>query len=666
MSGATTKAQFQLNSEKKTEDPTKENYVVSAYQPNEGDKEVLSMVRKQFQLSDQIMKKQRKEFNDLSVIERMNVDRLSFNSYQPNNAESLEGDESWRSKAFRPVVRNKCISIAAHATARLVFPKVFAYNDQSDEQADSARVMEDLMEWANDRAGYPMTQLYWTITSLTDPASITYSEYGEVYRTTKNEKEKGKWKEEKVLDEILSGFQDTIVPVNELYIENIHEIDIQKQGRLIWRKVISFTDAESKYKDSYDNFKYVRPGIQLILDDANNSFYEVHDSEMQEHDVEEIIYWNRSKDLKLIQVNGVLLTDNDNPNPRLDKLYPFTKSGYELINSKFFYYKSLAFKMMGDANAINEIYPTIIDALKLDTTPPMISLGGNAISSDVVTPGAITSFDDPESDLKPIRVSSAGAISSGMKVMEMLEGSSDESSQSPTQQGQKEGGNTTAYQISRIEQNAATILGLFMQMKSDFVKQFGKLRIGDILQYLTIGELADIEGNDSTNTKLAYKTFFLHDKQSEGMTKTRKIKFDSSLSSEPMTGEQELDESFKTLKMQGEGEELYRVNPELFRNHKYMIGINPDIKNPQSEELERAMDLETYDRGIANPIMNQEENLKSFLLPTNRKSKKDPDKFIAKQQPMNPMQQPGQPSPLSGLLNNGKGLPQSMPTQKLQ
>ena len=655
-------------------DPTyKAKYDPSNYQPTDEDKLAIQMIRQHFTLGDVTMQKPRPEFNDLSVLTRQSVDRLAFNTYQPNNAMGLQGDElnAWKSKAMRPVVRNKCISIAAHATARLVFPKVFAYDEASDSQTESARVMEDLMEWANDQANYPMTQLNWTITALTDPASITYSEYGEAYKTVKTEKNDGKWAKERVLDETLSGFQDTIVPCNELYIENINEPDIQKQAWLVWRRVISYPLAENKYKDTYENFQYVKPGVQLIFNDANNTFYSVYDTNMREYDVEEIIYWNRALDLKLIVVNGVLLTDPDNPNPRLDKLYPFTKSGYELIHSKFFYYKSLAFKLMQDANIVNTLYPMIIDGTYLSIMPPMVNLGGDAITGNVVVPGQTTTFQDKEADLKTINISSAQALAQGMKTLQTVEESLDESSQNPTQMGQKETGNTTAYQISRTEQNAATVLGLFMQMKADFVKQFGKLRIGDILQFLTIAEVGEIEGGDSASAKLAYKTFFLHDKQAESGVKTKKIKFDGTLPSEKISGEKKMDLSFETLKMQGEGEELYRVNPELFRNFKFMCGINPDIKNPQSEELERAMNLETYDRALMNPMANQEEIFKTLLLSTNPKTKKDPDKYTTKPQPMmGQMQQPGMPqqsgSPLGNIINQKGGLPQGMPTQQLQ
>ncbi len=56
--------------------------------------------------------------------------------------------------------------------------------------------------------------------------------------------------------------------------------------------------------------------------------------------------------------------------------------------------------------------------------------------------------------------------------------------------------------------------------------------------------------------------------------------------------------------------------------------VDADVMNPRSEELERAYDLEQYDRMIANPIADQEEAFR-LLLTTNPKTKKDPDKFIA-------------------------------------
>lgn len=622
---------------------------VSNYQPDENVRLVREMVVRHFRLGDMTMRRPRREFNDLSVLTRTMVDQMSFNTYQPNNGDALEGDEinSWRSRAMRPISRNKVISIAAHATARLLFPRVFAYDSQSDEQTEAAQVMMDLMEWAGNQSDYNKTALYATISALVNPASIIYTEYAETYREVKREKNGNGYRIEKILDEDNSGFKDYVVPVDELYIENIYEHDIQKQGWLIWRKVVSYDQAALRY-GSYANFQYVKPGVQLIFNDANTTFYEVYDANMRPEMVEEVTYWNKAKDLKICMINGVMMTDYDNPNPRNDKQYPFVKFGYELIDEgKFFYYKSLVFKMQQDEKIINTLYPMIIDGTYLNLFPPMVAVGSETIGSDVIVPGAVTTFGSPDSDLRPIRTSTA--LNEGLGALFQVEKSVSESSADYFASQVPGAKNDTAYGTSVIQNNANIILGLFVQMIAQQVKDFGKLRIQDILQFLTIADASDI-----TSAELVYKTFLLNDKSGNNV---KKIKFETSLPEES-NEETKLEESYKTLEAEGgmnSKTSLARVNPVLFRNLKFIAGINPDIMNPMSEELERQYGLQLYDRAINNPILDQEEVTKDFLLELYPKSKKDPSKYIKEQEVpqmmanpldmMGKMQQQGQPIP---------------------
>lgn len=604
-------------------------YEVSDYKIPDEAKPTFDMIRRHFVLGDVTMQTPRVEFNDMSVLQRYQIDQMAWNTYQPNNGQPPEADEinGWRSRAIRPVVRNKAISIAAHATARLIFPKIFAYNNQSESQVDAARVMEDLMEWAADQSNYQFTSLRRVIESLFAPASIGYTEYAEAFRVVKRPQGDGKYKEERIVDETLSGFQDMVVPADQLYIENFFEPDIQKQGWLIWRRVQSYSLLEAKYAQIYPNFKFVKPGVQLIYNDANQSFYQVYDTNMRREDGEEIIYWNRNLDLKIVMVNGVMLTTHDNPNPRIDKQYPFDKFGYELINNKCFYYKSLAFKLGPDADILNTLYPMIIDGTYLNLMPPMVNVGGEMIGSEVIVPGAVTTLSDPQADLRAISLSTN--LRAGMDTMFKVDESINQSSEDPLQSGQPNPGTQTAYEISRLEQNAATVLGLFIKMISDHVRSFGKLRLGDILQYLTI---ADVD-QTTDSPELVYKTFFMGEKSGKGKTKNRRIVFDTSLSSEPQTEEDVLRESYKTLKEQeANNEELYRVNPELFRDLKFKISVTPDVMNPMSEDLERAYALETFDRAIQLPNTNHDELTRVLLLGTSPATKKNPDKFMMKQE----------------------------------
>ncbi len=647
------------------------NVTLSSYKPSADELEMRSLIIKHFGLGYVTMYTPRVEFNDLCVLDRMQIDQMSWNTYQPNNGAAAWGDDmnAWRSRAMKPIVRNKCISIAAHATARLIFPKVFAYDELSDTQEEAAQVMRGLMEWAGDEANYANTSLRAVITALTDPISIVYTEYGEVYRKVKGERKDGKYELTDMLDKGLSGFKDEMVPCDEMFIENFYESDWQKQGFLVRRKVYSYLLGEAKYKNLYKNWQYVRPGVQLIYNDANQSFYQVYDPNMRQYDVEEVTYWNKSLDVKIIMVNGVMLTEFDNANPRNDKLYPFATFGYELINNRCAYYKSLAFKLQQDANIVNTLYPMIIDGTYLQIFPAMVQTGGQMIGADVIVPGAVTNLEDNQADLRVVQSTNPNGLKVGFDTLTAVDQSLQDSASNPQDATADQPTGTTAYEISRIEQNAATVLGLFIKMISQYVKQYGSLRMGDILQYLTIVDVDKI----TDKPDLVYKTFLLHDKQTNGKANSRKIQFTDKMPTEPMTAGEHLQASYDVLKEQGginSKTELYKVNPELFRNLQYMLTVDADVINPRSEDLERAYDLETYDRLIMNPMADQEEALK-LLLMTNPKTKKDPDKFVSQQNPNDPMAMAtamaqGKPTGGKPPLQNAMGktpLPQSPMSQ---
>jgi hypothetical protein len=131
---------------------------------------------------------------------------------------------------------------------------------------------------------------------------------------------------------------------------------------------------------------------------------------------------------------------------------------------------------------------------------------------------------------------------------------------------------------------------------------------------------------------------------------------------EPQDESEALAQSYKVLgEQKRSGMEIWKVNPKLFRELTYKIVVSPDVLHPRSEDLDRAMNLELYDRAIMNPMADQEAVYKDFLLGS-YKSVKDPDDYVQQQQPgaqpggaVSPMQQqpmqPGaQPSPMQSMM----------------
>lgn len=633
----------------------------SIYQPTGVERERVSLVRSDFTQGYVIQQKPRHEFNDVSMIDRTSVDQMAWSVYQPNDGDALAGDvvNSWRSNAVRPIVRNKVFSIAAHVTAHTLFPKIIAFDKDSQEQADAAQIMSDLLEWStfNTNASYADVSLQAVISALVNPVSIVQTQYVEIYRDVKIEKLKnGQWRMSKMLDEDLSGFIDESVPPDQLFVQDFYQQDVQRMGWVIRRRVRMFTTCKALYAQ-YDNFKYVRPGVQVIYNDANQTFYDAYDQEQHQDECEEVLYWNKSLDLYLIVVNGVLLTDPENPNPREDKLYPFASFGYEYLraNGDSFYWKSLAFKTMPDDKIVNTLYPMIIDGTYLAIMPPMINVGGEIITSDVIVPGGVTTFSSPDADLRPIAVQNEN-LKAGMDALFKVEQNISEDAFQPLQQGDmpEGGGNMPAYTMSQMEKNAQLMLGPFLQMTGRYVKQMTRLRIGDIKQYMTIPEVAAIEG--SANTDLIYKTFFMPTGKTRG--KAHRIEFTIDMPDKEMSDADHLKESYKILSKQGGKDarsKLSRVNPRLFRDLKYLAFVGSDVLQPMSEALEASWNLQTYDRMVAAPPgMYDPQETAKLLLEVSPTTKKHADKYIAK--PGNTQANPAQmlgvqkqnaPAPLS-------------------
>lgn len=636
----------------------KKRSVASLYQETPQEKDETVAFLKDFRNAWQTMHLPRPELNDLSLYQRHIVDMLAFNTYQENDGNPMEQDRlgGWKSRAIRPIVRNKAISIAAHETARAIIPKIFAYNQNDDEQADAAKVMSYLVDWAREQANYSHQALYRVIASLYSPISWGYSEYTEVYRWVKDTKESNIWKYKQILDEDESGFQHTPISTDQVFFPNFFERDEQKQDFLILRRIISYDKAKARY-GNVENFKFVKPGIQIIMDDANSSFYQVYDPHMRGEDVEEVIRWRKSNDSRTVKVNGVWMTDCDAPNPRQDHQYPFDAFYYLPINERCIAGKSLVFAMQSDANIANTLYQMIIDGTYLNLFPPTITTGSDKVGLDVIVPGLNVAFSDKDVEINPLRTADGQSLQTARDTLEKVESSIAESSQDPVQQGQNPGTPSTAYEISRIEQNAATVLGLSMKFISQHAIKYGKLVLSDILQYMTVAEAAQV-----TDEGLVYKTFYAKEPGKTG--KMNKVKFDLNLP-DTLSDDEKMEMSFKILEEQGglkADTTLWKVKPDLFRTYKYQYTVDSDVLNPRSADLIRAFDLETYDRAIANPVADQEKIFTDLLMASNPKTARDPDAYVMKQQPNAAPAPTGQESgnTVSPQNTNGKPIPSSM------
>lgn len=622
----------------------------SQYKATDAEKALIDLVISNWGVADNVKNKPYREFNDKSLLERQNLDQMRFNTYQEPASE--DPDESWKSRAVRPITRNRAISIAAHMTAAVMFPVVHAQNENDEADRDGAMVMRDLVEWAGEQANYEKNVVYAIIAALVNPAVILTTEYAEVWRKVKDGYEDYKENGEKkkrlivkdVLDELYSGFKDGLVPLDEWWMPDFYQRDVQKQPYIIRRRAITYDIAQSKYGD-YKNFKYVVAGKQVMHVDGDNQgqFYQVKDSDLNDQLCEEVCYYDRGRDLEVYFLNGIPMCDPERPNPRLDKKYPFVMFGFEPISDTFAFYKSLVNKMSTDEDVIQTLYRMIIDGTYLQLDPPQAVFGEESIDASVMVPGVTTAF---ESENTKMQVLSTGAnLQAGLSVLQKVESSATESSIDPVMAGQSSGGGgkqpQTAYEISRLEQNARTILGLFGKMIGFAIKELAELRMSDIVQYLSIAEISEITSG------MKYKSFLIPEQMMDGKSVSKKIMFDSELP-ESMTYMEKKKMSFDMYEEEermGGKQRTVRVNPKNFRKLKFTAKVSPEVILPPSDAIKKALNLEEYDRAIANPLANQEAIFRDLLLGSYSKTASDPDKYITPGQQnltgmlwMNPMQ----------------------------
>lgn len=615
----------------------------SDYNPDERVRARTAEVLRDFWYARQTMNNPYLDFNNKSVISELTDDQHSFNAWVPPKSD--DPDEEWRSDAYDPIVRNKVISISAHLTRALVFPQWEAVNSEDKEDRDAAMVMSHLVEWAADQSNYVENFLYAVIDALVTPAAIVHHEYAQVYRTIKDplpepDPETGKkWKEVTIVDEELSGFQDTLIGVDELFIADAYIRNIQLEPYLIWRRVIQYDTAYAKYHGNKVFDDYVREGVQLLFDQQTLVFYRQYDENLRGRMVEEVIYWNRKKDLRLVFVNGAMLTDPDQPNPRKDKKYPFVKGGYSPFRRNFFWYSSLVKTLSNNERQINDLYRMIMDGTAIQLIKPVAVQGEETIDSSVPIPGNIINL---HSDTKITPMDFGNNLSAGFEAYKLIRANMGEASVADRTPDNVV--DQTAFQVSQEEQEAMIMLGMFAKMISFMVRDWATLFAGDVLQHLTVGQVDEIlgSGNDGTNNDpteaptLKFRTLILPSKGARG---GRRVSFDSELGEKtkdmPHNKKGEVLD-FNRLTEEGgpkAKDKIISVDPALWRQLKFKCRINAHDLLPPSDAVSRALNIEEFDRMIQSPSIDQDEAL-FILLGSYPATKENPDKYISKNKPV--------------------------------
>lgn len=622
----------------------------SSYNPPKEVKDLFARVQKDYQTAYMLQHKPFDEFDGYSVLQRAKLDQETFAAFV--GLEYVGASRRWRWRGRKNTARNKLIGILAHIIAGMLYPFIFAQNDQDEEDKVTAKAMRILLEERLQQADYEVKFFYSVLAALVNPAVTIEVEYVEELTTIRERMLNGEMTVRQVIDEAVSGLFLHIVPIDEIMYGDFYSGtgDVQSQPFIIRQRRISYDSARGKYAGKFyqngkDLFDYVEAGkTRCMLTNETETLFDVETDEADRNFVQELTVKYRKDDLELVWVGGVGMFDYKQPynNPIKHRrmtlgrdnswytvpLYNYAMGGFEPLDpsGRFLWFKSAAFKEYWEDKKINEMDRLLVDGIKLDVMKPMFLSGVARVDESVMAPGATVAMPQGASAtayaLGPNLVQAYNAIVAAEKDMS-------ESTVDKIMEGQTEKG-ITATQTNEARTNARIFLGVFGFMVANLVKQLGELALDCIIQHDTVGEL---DALSSEPFRVKYRSFIARGKE-KGKNVTNKIIFTGDYMGMPMSPERKREIEWELFEKAG-GEEsdqrIWMINPYRFARTRYSLSISADQIVMKSTGLDRQEKDRAFEKLMdprVLPFVDPEAVVNDLVI--EEYSDGDPDRFKKK------------------------------------
>lgn len=641
----------------------------SAYQPSQEIKKLFAQVQQDYQIAWTLQNRTFDEFDGYSLLQRTRLDQQTFGAYV--GAQFVPEQKRWRWRGRKNTARNNVIGILAHVIAGMLFPYCYAYNEEDEEDQMTAKVMRILIENHLKKANYETKFLFMMTSALVNPAVFVEVEYIEAMQRIKIKGKDGKYKIEEAVDELLSGLNLNIIPIDSVLLSDFFTFDVQRQPNIIRVKRIPWDEARKIYAGKYfdeegiDQFDFVQAGMTRVVISAqdNETLYDIAWTEADANYVQVITAMYRPEDLEVDFVGGVYMgpmKDVYNSNPFKHRrmslikdewisipVYNIAKSGFEPLDpaGRFAYYKSACFKEFWDDAAQNRAYQLAHDGMSLDVIKPVFLGGVTKIDSTVMVPGATIAMPQGAT-VTPYQMSPN--LAAALNIMRENKNDMSLSTQDAQQSGNAQPGVTATASI-KAEQNAKVILGVFAVMIADLVKQIGELTMDCIIMHTTVGE---VDATIPDNLKMKFRKVMVKGKEN-GKDVTNKIEFDGDMIGKPLTKQKANDLEWDMYEKNGGDDATqisYRVNPYKFARTQFSLYIDPSqivSRSMGTDQLrkDRAFNLLMDPR--VQPFIDPQAVVDKFVL--EEYSDGDPDQFKKKDVPGNDM--------LNQVMGSGPGAP---------
>lgn len=621
------------------------------YRPTKNEIKARNRVLKDFIISRSIQKKSYNQFNGLNLIECIDDWTKRWNGYIPPSSQLLD---DYQSRIFLNFTRNQVISYLSKVAMQKPKAKIKAVNKKTGMSDQLwSDVLEDLNRYSLDEENGEARFMEAAQECTVKGTVIVYEGYRKEHQKVKVpqgfDAESGQMRYKEEWKTIFDNCYQAVRPLEDFYISNIYQPDIQKQPWIVDRTVTTEFEGKAEF-GHYPNWKYVQPGNYSVAIDPTTFYRNKLVSDLQPDQCEVIRYYSRKDNVHIILVNGVVLYDG--PIPRKDGRYPYAKGIYEPYEVPFFYGMGFPHKIMGEQDLQNIFINMMADKTFGSLLPYGLSSDlDDLIEDDVLQPNKIRKVGDINKwkfdTLPSVNASEQGMLNTILGLGKENAGDMG----GVAGPGPLKGGKVTARQLLLRQQESMQKLGFSMGFLEDMEVDRTTLRINSIVQFYSIPKIEKITGRDGKEVEqMMYRDIRVDEtKLDDGRIGTRIVKIvspevvqnpDAKLA---LKNEMGIAEAIGDEK--GTPTEFLAVVADTFYDYNFSVQVVKNSSYEQNEALEQAKRHELADWRLGLMAKFQYPvNMKELVDWVQEPYGLDTERFDVEQQPGVPgAGQPGQP-----------------------
>lgn len=631
----------------------------SSYQPHEALKKLFARCQADYDTAWRMQHRSFDEFDGYSLLDRARLDQETFGAYV--GVQYVPRSRSWRWKGRKNTARNKIISILAQVISAVLIPTVFATDEEDNDSQESARAMKILLEEYFHRAKYEIKFLYMVLSALVNPAVFVQVEWIEAMQRAHVSLKGGETDVRQVVDDLLSGLNLNIVPIDELMLGDFYTFDMQRQPYLVRLRRISWDDARKIYAGQFfdtvngekkDRFDFVEAGKTrvFIATQENQTLYDIDWTEADRDMVQVATFYYRGDDLEVTWVGGVFMGNFDEKNPdevyNLNPMqhrrmvpvgkewgsmpvYGYAKGGFEPLDPsmRFAYYKSAAFKEFWDDATLNVMHQLLVDGTKMDVMKPILISGIAKYDGNVMAPGAVASLPK-DAVVSPYQL--GPNLTAAMAALEKEDKDMQDSTIASILRGQIDPNQTATATVNAITA-AKKMLGVFGTMIARLVSDVGDISIDCITMNTTVGEMQEILPGA---LGMKYRTMLVRSREGSRQS-NHKIIFTDKYIGRKMTEKDQRAREWELWEQAGGGKKdamkIWEINPYQFARKRYQTFVDVDEMVQRASGADRSrkmMALNVLTDPRVAPYTDPEAVINDFAIEEYGGS--DPDKYKKK------------------------------------